>query len=157
MADMLLWILIIVLFIGSFVGLLFPIIPSSLLLWVGFLLYHFIIGHIGTTFWIAMIVFTIFLFGADILANRYFVKRFGGSVWGERIAAIAVIIGSFIIPPFGIIIIPFAAVLVTEMIQERTMNEAIRASIGSLFGFLGGTFAKAVIQVIMIIWFLIAI
>ena len=104
-----------------------------------------------------MVVFTIILFISDILANSYFVKRFGGSKWGERSAGFAVIIGSFIIPPFGIIVIPLVTVFVVELLQKYTMEKAFFASVGSLIGFLSGMFAKIVIQMIMIIWFIIVI
>lgn len=159
MLEIIIWVIIIALFIISFAGVVFPIIPSVLVLWIGFLLYHFVINanELNLTFWIAMVVFTIILIGADIIANSYFVKRYGGSKWGERGAAIAVIFGSFIIPPFGIIIVPFVVVFIIELLQKRTVQNAFRASIGSLIGFLGGALAKIVIQFIMIIWFFIVL
>ncbi|WP_047983155.1 DUF456 domain-containing protein [Ornithinibacillus californiensis] len=159
MVDILLWVIIVALFVLSFVGVIYPIIPSVLLIWIGFLLYQFGINgeELGWVFWTLMIVFTVLLFVADILANSFFVKKFGGSKWGERGAAIAVIVGSFIMPPFGIIVIPFLAVLIIEMVQKRTFNEAFKASIGSLLGFLSGTFAKVFVQIIMIILFIIGV
>lgn len=159
MIEIIIWILIVALFILSFVGVIYPIIPSVLLIWIGFLLYQFGINgdELGFIFWTIMVIFTIILFVADIVANSYFVKKFGGSKWGERGAAIAVIIGSFVIPPFGIIIIPFVAVLIIEMLQKRTFQEAFKASIGSLLGFLSGTFAKVFVQIVMIILFIINI
>ena len=159
MINILIWLAIISLFVLSFVGLIYPIIPSSLLIWVGFILYHFFINNEELTwlFWIIMAVFTIILFVADMIANSYFVKKYGGSKWGERGAAVAVIAGSFIFPPFGILIVPFVTVFVIEIIQNRTMEEAIRSSFGSFIGFLGGTFAKIVIQLMMILWFIIVI
>ncbi|MFD1065211.1 DUF456 domain-containing protein [Oceanobacillus locisalsi] len=157
--DILLWSLIIILFIASFVGIIFPVIPSVVVIWGGFFIYYFFINNdsLNWWFWTGMIVITIILLAADIIANSYFVKKFGGSKAGERGAAVAVIFGSFITPPFGIIYIPFLTVLVIEMIQRRTVREAIRASIGSFLGFLGGSVAKIVLQLIMIIWFFIAI
>jgi uncharacterized protein len=156
MVDIIIWILIVALFILSFVGVIYPIIPSVLVIWIGLLLYQFGINgdELGFIFWTIMVIFTIILFVADILANSFFVKRFGGSKWGERGAAIAVIVGSFIIPPFGIIIVPFIAVLIIEMLQKRTIKEALKASVGSLLGFLSGTFAKVFIQIVMIILFI---
>ncbi|MFU0790327.1 MAG: DUF456 domain-containing protein [Virgibacillus proomii] len=159
MVEILIWVLIITLFVLSFVGIIFPIIPSVLVIWGGFLLYQFAINgnELTMTFWIAMGIFTVILIGADVIANSYFVKRYGGSKWGERGAAIAVIVGSFMVPPFGIIIIPFLTVFIIELLQKRTSQEAFHASIGSLFGFLGGAVAKVVIQLIMIVWFFITI
>ncbi|MEC5424634.1 DUF456 family protein [Virgibacillus sp. C22-A2] len=159
MLDIIIWIIIIALFIVSFAGIIFPIIPSVLVLWIGFLLYHFVLNSNELTilFWIAMSVFTVILICADIIANSYFVKKFGGSKRGEMGAAFAVIIGSFIIPPFGILIVPFIVVFLIEMTQSKTPNEALRASIGSLIGFLGGAFAKVVIQFIMIVWFIVVL
>ncbi|HLS08154.1 DUF456 domain-containing protein [Lentibacillus sp.] len=159
MLDIIVWIIIIALIIASFAGVIFPIIPSPLVLWVGFLLYHFVINADELTwfFWTAMAVLTAILIVADVIANSYFVKKYGGSKWGERGAAIAVIVGSFIIPPFGILVIPFITVLIIELTQAKTFEEAIRASIGSLIGFLGGAVAKVVIQLVMIVWFFIVI
>ncbi|MFD1172243.1 DUF456 domain-containing protein [Oceanobacillus picturae] len=159
MLDIIIWIAISVLFILSFVGIIFPIVPSVLVIWGGFLLYHFVLNsnELNAVFWTVMIVLTFVLIVSDIIANSYFVKKYGGSKWGERGAAIAVIIGSFIIPPFGIIIIPFAAVFIIEMIQKRTAQEALLASVGSLIGFLGGAVAKVVLQLVMIIWFIIVV
>ncbi|GGJ90598.1 membrane protein [Lentibacillus kapialis] len=159
MVDIIVWIIILALFIASFAGVIFPIIPSPLVLWVGFLLYHFVInsGELTWFFWGAMVVLTVILIVSDIIANSYFVKKYGGSKWGERGAAIAVIIGSFVLPPFGILIIPFVSVFLIELMQERTVQEAFRASMGSLIGFLGGAVAKVVIQLAMVMWFFVMI
>src|SRR5699024_7317056 len=128
-------------------------------IWLGFILYQFGINgsDLNTVFWLAMVFFTVLLVSADIIANSYFVKRFGGSKAGERAAAIAVIVGSFITPPFGIIYIPFLTVLAVGMIFKRTFKEALRASVGSLIGFLGGSLAKIILQFIMIVWFFVLI
>lgn len=152
------WILILVCFVLSFAGIIFPLIPSPLVLWIGFLLYVFFIDgeSLSWIFWTAMIILTIVLIVSDIIASSYFVKMFGGSKLGEGIAAIGVIIGSFL-PPFGIIIVPFLAVLVIELLQRKDLKDSFRAAIGSLLGFLGGAFAKVVILFMMIIWFLLAV
>ncbi|MFK2826768.1 DUF456 family protein [Bacillus sp. B190/17] len=151
------WIGITVLFVISFAGLIFPIIPSILFLWGGFLLYHFGINpnELSVIFWIAMGLFTILIIVADILANSYFVKKYGGSKWGERIAALAVIIGSFVFPPFGILLVPFAAVFVIELIIQKDIKKAMMIGFATFVGFLSGTIAKFIIQLIMVIWFFI--
>ncbi|WP_182200676.1 DUF456 domain-containing protein [Paraliobacillus salinarum] len=157
MLDIIIWILIIASFILSFVGIIYPIIPSPLMLWIGFVLYYFTFDPEFTwIFWSSMAILTIILIVSDIFANGYFVKKYGGSKWGERAAGVAVIVGSFIIPPFGILIVPFVVVILIELMQKRTGKEAIRAAIGSLFGFLGGVVAKVLIQLMMIVWFFVS-
>ncbi|MCM2534599.1 DUF456 domain-containing protein [Neobacillus pocheonensis] len=74
----------------------------------------------------------------------------GGSKWGMRAATIGLIVGSFVIPPFGVIIVPFALVLIAKMIQKKTFQESIKVAFATLIAFLSGTFAKAIIQLIMI-------
>ena len=117
--EVVLWILILLSFVLAFVGLIKPIIPSVLVLWVGFLIYQFGFSQDGLSwiFYVAMILFTVFILVSDFLMNKYFVNRFGGSKLGEY-ALIGVIVGCFVIPPFGIIIVPFIAVLIVELVQD---------------------------------------
>ncbi|MCP3761759.1 DUF456 domain-containing protein [Domibacillus sp. A3M-37] len=151
------WIVIILLFIASFVGFIFPIVPSVLVLWAGFGLYYVGISReeLSIVFWIGMLFLTILMFLADFFSNSYFVKKYGGSKWGEWTAVIALIAGSFIIPPFGIIVVPFIAVLVVELIILKNVKQAFLVAYATLVAFLSGTFAKIVIQLIMIGWFFI--
>ncbi|WP_226578062.1 DUF456 domain-containing protein [Halobacillus litoralis] len=157
--EMVIWIVIIACFIASFASVIFPLIPAPLVLWIGFLAYFFFLDGeaLSVFFWIGAIVLTILLIVSDIIANSYFVKRYGGSKWGERAAAVGVIVGSFIIPPLGILIVPFVLVIIVELVQRRESKDALKAAIGSLFGFLSGTVAKIIIQLIMIVWFFIDI
>ncbi|MBW0765631.1 DUF456 domain-containing protein [Mammaliicoccus fleurettii] len=153
------WVLIILMFVIAFVGLIKPIIPSVLFLWVGYFIYHFAIdsSKLSWIFWTVMVVLTIFMILSDIIMNSYFVKKFGGSKLGETMAAVGVIIGCFVFPPFGIIIVPFVLVFVTEMIQKNDISAATNASIGSLLGFLTSSIAKALIMLVMVVWFFIDI
>lgn len=141
----------------SFVGLFVPVIPSILLIWVGFLLYQFTIATIGLPmqFWLIALGLTIILFLADFFANKYFVGKFGGSKWSEWGAVIGVILGVFIYPPIGIIIVPFIIVLVIELIQKQPLRSAMLAAVGAIAGFLSGIFAKFMIQLVLIIVFFV--
>lgn len=153
--DTLLWIIVIILFALSFIGLIIPIIPSAIPLWIGFIIYHFFIDQTELTFifWLIMIVLTTILIVSDFLANRFFVNRFGGSKKGEYAAMIGLIFGVFIWPPIGIILVPFIAVLIIELSQTRTLKEAVNSAIGSLIGFLSGMAIKVIVQLLMILIF----
>ncbi|KEF36744.1 hypothetical protein M670_03995 [Schinkia azotoformans MEV2011] len=153
--DIIFWIIIIACFILSFVGLVYPIIPAVVMIWGGVVLYHFGINpnELSWISWTLFVVLTILLFLADYLANLHFVDKAGGTKWGMRAAAIGLIVGSFVIPPFGVIIVPFAMVLISEIIQKKTFQESITVAFATLIAFLSGTFAKGIIQLIMIVVF----
>ncbi len=153
------WTLIICLFIVSMIGVFVPVIPAVVLIWLGFILYHFALdpNQLSTFFWIVMSVFTIILVVADLLTNRYFVTKFGGSKGSQWGAIIGIIIGTFIYPPVGIILVPLLLVFLIEIAQHKTMKEASLASMGALAGFLSGVIAKFLIQLIMIVWFFVII
>ncbi|MDV2684558.1 DUF456 family protein [Alkalihalophilus lindianensis] len=157
--EVVIWIVIVALFILSFIGLLFPIVPSVLVLWVGFLMYIFLIdgASLSIWFWVGAGVLTVLLFAADLIASQFFVKKYGGSKWSERMAALGVIVGSFIMPPFGIILVPFILVFITELISTKDPRQAVLVAIASFFAFLSGTVAKGLVQLILIIWFFIEV
>lgn len=155
--TVILWLCIIAAFVLAFIGLIKPIIPSILVLWVGFLIYQFGFhnGNLSWVFYVSMILFTVFILVADFIMNKYFVNKFGGSKLSELVALVGVIVGCFVFPPFGIIIVPFVAVLVVEMIQEPNLTKALKASFGSVVAFLASSVAQAIIMIIMVIWFFV--
>ncbi|ARJ14656.1 MULTISPECIES: DUF456 domain-containing protein [Staphylococcus] len=155
--TVLLWLLIIFAFILAFVGLIKPVIPSVLMLWVGFLIYQFAFnnGELSWIFYVSMIVLTVLMFISDFAMNKYFVNKYGGSKISEYVALIGVLVGCFVFPPFGIIIIPFVAVFAVELMQDFDVNKAFKASLGSIVAFLTSNIAKAIIMFIMIVWFFI--
>ncbi|WP_289142177.1 DUF456 domain-containing protein [uncultured Brevibacillus sp.] len=159
--DIVLWIIVIALFVLSIAGIFLPVLPDTILLWGGFLLYHFFIADPGAglpaSFWWGMAVLSILLYGADLLTNMFFVKKYGGSKWSSMAAVVGIILGIFLFPPFGMLIMPFVLVVLVELlIQKQSLEKAIRAGFGSLIGFLGSAVVKVVLQVVMIIWFFIA-
>ena len=81
-----------------------------------------------------MIIFTVLILIADFMMNKYFVARFGGSKLGEyRLAG--VILGCFVFPPFGIILVPLVAVFVVELLNGFDVKNALKVSLGSVVAF----------------------
>lgn len=154
------WSLISIMFIISFIGLVYPIIPSMLFILAGFILYgvFFSFNEFNWLFWSIQILFVILLFSADYLANLLGVKKYGGSkagIWGSTIG---LLVGPFIIPVLGIIIGPFlGAVLAELIIHRKNLKESLKIGVGSVIGFISSVITKAVIQAIMIIYFLIVV
>lgn len=155
--DLLIWIVIVALFIISFIGLLYPIIPSVLVIWAAVGLYAFLIDGSAVSWWtwLSLIVLTVVLFIADYLASMYFVKKYGSTSRGMTAATVGLIIGSFIVPPFGIFFVPFLLVMLTELAQKKPFKESAKAAAGTLLGFLASTFAKGMIQAVLIGLFLV--
>jgi len=160
--EVILWIIIAALFLLSLAGIFLPVIPDTILLWVGFLLYHFFVADPGAglpaSFWWGMVGMSVLLYGADLLTNMYFVKRYGGSKGSALAAAAGIFLGIFVFPPFGMILLPFLFVVLVELLlHNQSMERALRAGFGSLVGFLSSAVVKVVLQMVMIVWFFIAI
>lgn len=152
---MFVWVIILILFITSFIGIVIPVIPGALLIWLGFIAYHFLIDGTELTifFWITMGLFTFVLLGADFYLNVYFVDQFGGSSWSKWGALIGMFVGLFIYPPIGMILVPLVTVLVIELTIQKSFKRGLLASVGTLAGFLSSALAKVFLHIVMIIIF----
>ncbi|PIB40679.1 hypothetical protein AOA57_27960, partial [Pseudomonas sp. 2588-5] len=80
--DFFAWILIILLFSGSFIGLFYPIIPAILLVWIGVFVGHFFINDLIMSWWTwsSLLVITVAIFIADYIASMYFITKYGASL-----------------------------------------------------------------------------
>lgn len=154
-----LWILILLLFVLSIVGLILPILPGMLFLWGGFLLYQFTLGDPGlpASFWILTTVFTLLMFGADFYMNVFFVNRFGGSVWSQWASLLGLILGFFIYPPFGILLLPLLFIFMIESYLQGSYRKGIRVSLATLASIISSSVVKGVLQILLIVIFFLYI
>lgn len=158
--DVVYWIIIVALFVISFVGLIYPIIPSVLFLLGGFLLYgvFFSFDPFNWYFWLVQGLLIVLLFGADFVTNMIGVKKYGGTkagVWGSTIG---LLVGPFVIPFLGIIIGPFLGAILAELIiNKKDIKSAVSIGFGSVIGFVSSVITKGIIQVLQIIYFFIVI
>lgn len=155
--DILYWSIISIAIVLAFVGLVYPVIPSVLLLLGAFLLYgvFYSFSPLNFLFWTVQILLVALIFIADYLANLLGVKKFGGSkagVWGSTIG---LLLGPFVIPVAGILIGPFIGAVAGEILVNRTkFRPAVKIGVGSVLGFIGSVITKAVIQLFMVGYFL---
>jgi uncharacterized protein len=158
--DLLYWVLIVAMFIISFIGLIYPIIPSVVFILGGFILYglFFSFEEFSWVFWTVQILFVVLLFSADYLANMLGVKKYGGSkagVWGSTIG---LLVGPFVIPVFGILIGPFLGAVIAELlIHRKGFTETLKIGVGSVIGFISSVITKSIVQAVMIVYFLIIV
>src|SRR5699024_5595229 len=155
----LVWVLIALLFILSFIGNVFPIFAGALLLCFGFLTYHFFINlnDLSLFSWITVGLFIWDLLGLEFYLNLYFVEQFGGSKWSKWGALIGMVLGIFIYPSFGILLVPLVIVFIIEVSLQASFKKGSLAALGTLAGFLSGAIAKVLLQVFMIVIFFIFI
>jgi uncharacterized protein len=154
------WSIISILFIIGFVGLVYPIIPSVLFLLAGYILYgvFFSFDPFGWFFWLIQSFFIILLFVADYIANMIGVQKYGGSkagVWGSTIG---LLVGPFIIPFLGVFIGPFIGAVGAELlVNKRDFKNSLKIGFGSVVGFISSVITKAIIQTLMIVYFLLVV
>jgi len=154
------WSIISILFIIGFVGLVYPIIPSVLFLLAGYILYgvFFSFDPFGWFFWLIQSFFIILLFVADYIANMIGVQKYGGSkagIWGSTIG---LLVGPFIIPFLGILIGPFIGAVGAELlVNKRDFKNSLKIGFGSVVGFISSVITKAIIQTLMIVYFLLVV
>lgn len=149
------WCVIILLFLGGMAGLFYPVIPSILLIWGGFLIFHFFVDPLlPPSFWITMGILTLIILVADYFFNLYFVHKYGGSKFSQWAAIAAMVVGPFIMGPVGLVILPFIAVLMVELYMNRNIRQAAWAALGTFLGFISSTLIKFILQVFMIGWFI---
>lgn len=127
-------------------GAILPILPGTVLSFVGLLCAYFTttsaLSEGQLWMWGVISVIIIIL---DYILPAYFSKLFGGSkagIWG---ATIGVVVGMFTMGPLGIILGPFVGAVAGEMLyQKQTLDKAIVVGAGSLLSFFVGTGIKLI-------------
>jgi uncharacterized protein YqgC (DUF456 family) len=67
------------------------------------------------------------------------------------------LLGVLVLGPFGLIFGPFIGAVIGELYRKSSLNKALEVGIGTIIGFLGGSFIKLAIEAVMIIWFFMAV
>lgn len=149
-------ILIILGFFFAFAGILgcfLPVIPGPPLSFIALLLVHFTKeADLSTNLLLTMAVLTIVVTVLDYVIPAWGTKKFGGTKYGTWGATIGLIIG-FFLGPIGIIAGPFAGAVLGEMLGGSSGSKALRAGLGSFFGFLLGVGLKLIVSGIMLFYY----
>jgi uncharacterized protein YqgC (DUF456 family) len=147
--DIFLLVFSIVLLFGGIIGCILPVIPGPPLSYIALLLLNFtrFAGFTPAFLWIAAGI-TIVITVLDYILPAMGTKNLGGSRAGTIGSILGMIVGIFIIPPWGIIVGSFAGAFVGELIIGRDTNSALKSGLGSFIGFVFGTLAKFVICIV---------
>jgi len=125
-------------------GSVLPVLPGPPLSYVGLVLLHFTDRVQFTTtqlvVWLILVLLTLV---ADYILPILGVKRWNGSKWGNIGCIIGMVLGIFILPPWGIIIFPFVGAVLGELLlAKKKTPEALKAGFGAFIGFILGTVFK---------------
>jgi len=154
MSDYILLVFAIILMLAGIIGCLVPVLPGPPLSFLGLVLIHFTrFAFFPSSILITMAVIAILVTILDYIVPVWGTKKFGGSKYGTRGAAVGLVIGLFL-GPVGIIVGPFVGALVGELIFKDDMRYAFRAGFGSLLGFLTGIGLKLAASLIMTFYFI---
>ena len=132
----------------SLVLTLVPLLPATLILGLAILLHEALVGFSELSPWDWAVVLSLLGLAlvADNLATAWGARRYGAGragVWG---AVIGAILGAFLLGPLGLIVGPFLGALAFELLSGRRGEEALRAGIGGLLGFLLGVGVKLLLH-----------
>jgi Uncharacterized protein conserved in bacteria len=148
--DVVLIILGAILIIVGFVGCVLPVLPGIPFSYLGIVLLHLTSKvEFSWTFLIVWAVIVIVVQILDYYIPIWGTKKFGGGTKGAWGSAIGVILGFFILPPFGIIIMPFIGAVVGELIDDKEFKVALKAGLGAFIGFIVGTLMKLVVAAVL--------
>ncbi len=155
--EYLLVIVAIVCLLTGVAGCFLPMIPGPPIAYVGMLCLHFTDAvQFSTTallVWSALVILSVVL---DYVIPSVGAKYFGGSKWGTWGCVVGTVLGLFVMP-WGIILGPFVGAFIGELIGARGTVAAIKSGLGSLIGFILGTFMKLVLCIYFIYEAIVAV
>ena len=150
----------ILLFLLGLAGVVLPVLPGTILIYAGMILYGLLTGFktLTANFFLLQGMALVLTFFIDYLAAVVGTNRYGGSRYASWGVIIGAVVGIIFFGPFGFIIGPFCGAVIAEMIFGRkSLEKAIQAGFGTLIGLVGGTILKLIIGLLMIVSFFIAI
>lgn len=140
----------------GFLSILFPFLPSVLVIWLGAFIYG-----VGTDFEVVdpslMLIISALAFGTillDYFSNAWGHRRFRGTVWGVLGAVVGGFVGAVFGPFGGFVLGPVFGAIVFEMIRGRDNIFGIETDHFTIVGFIGGTLVKFAVGVAMMGLFL---
>ena len=151
MLDIILIILGVLCLITGLMGCILPFLPGPPVAYLGLVLLHFTDKvQYTTTQLIVWLLIVLVVQVLDYFTPMLGSKYSGGSRWGNWGCIIGTLIGLLFLP-WGVIFGPFLGAVIGELLGNKEFSQALRSGVGSLIGFLLGTFLKFVVCAISVI------
>ena len=143
----------VILILVGLLGIVLPMLPGLPIVWLGIFIYAVFTGFekVSVTLILIFLGMTVFGLVIDYISQVIGVKKFGASRWGVLGAVIGLIAGLFSFNLIGVIIGPALGAFVFELLlAKKKPDKALRASLGSFWGYLAGSLIKLIIALIMV-------
>lgn len=138
------------------VGCVLPMLPGHLIILIAAVGHRVMLGEAsGLRWWSFVILVALMAISQtfEMLSGAAGTKWFGGTRWGAVGALVGTIVGLFFLP-FGLLLGPLIGAFVMEIaVARKQAKPAAMSGVGSVVGTLAGMGFKAVIGLLMIIWF----
>ena len=151
------WSTVLLLMAIGLVGAVLPIFPGPTVILAAAILHRIMLGPAKSIGWrslAVLVALTLASYALDFAASWYGARRFGASRWGlVGVVAGGIICLFFVLP--GLLLGPIIGAVACEILGGQRLVAAGRAGWGALLGNLVGTFAKLLIALAMIAWFVL--
>lgn len=160
LSDLGLLVLGLVVTIIGLAGVFLPFVPGVPIVWLGLSLYAYFTGFTTMSLTVVLVflgltLLTMFL---DLIAPIIGAKTYKASKYGIAGSFIGMLLGIMVFGPIGIILGPFAGAFIGEIwFGRKESQEAFKASLGTVIGFLAGAIIKTVLIFVMLGFFVAAI
>lgn len=141
------------LFLIGFFGTFLPLVPGSMLIWLGIFIDKMWMGDESISWGLFSILTALAILTQllDWALTFWGVRKFGGSWRGGLGAILGLIIGPFIFMPFiGIIVGPIVGAILGELLGGWNMRRASKAGLGTIIGGFLAFASKVTINCFMI-------
>jgi len=158
MVDTLWWILCAALILVGLAGTVLPVLPGTVLIWVGILLGAWIDDFtrvsVGTLVFISAVA--LLAWGLDYAAGLLGAKKAGASKQALIGAALGTVLGLFM-GLVGVLFMPLLGAALGEYLARQDQKRAMKVGLATWFGIMLGLLAKVVLGFVMVGLFVAAL
>ena len=151
MSITLLWILSIALIVIGLAGIVLPILPGVILIWLGILLGAWIddFSRVSVTTMVIISVLAVLAWGMDFVAGLMGAKKVAASKFALIGAAVGTIAGLFM-GFIGLLFMPLIGAATGEYFANRNQHRAVQVGIATWIGMMAGILLKVVLSFTML-------
>ena len=132
------------------VGLVIPIFPGNVVIWLAALAYGFSVDFVGWGYLAAITVIMLVAVVADNIAMGWGAAKGGAAWWSIALSIVAALVGTALYPPLGGLVLGPVVLLLAEYARQRQWDKAWQASKGYLIGCGWAFVMRFVLGVVMI-------